>query len=33
MFAEIVLAIGVLGIFIAILNIMRIALKASSPAI
>lgn len=33
MFAEIVLAIGVLGIFIAIFNIIRIATKASSPVV
>ena len=32
MFGEIVLAIGVLGIFIAILNIVRVASKAGSPA-
>ena len=33
MFAEIVFAIGVVGIFVAILNIIMVASKASSPAV
>ena len=33
MFAEIVFAIGVLGIFVAILNIIRVTSKASRLAV